>query len=335
MPRQRIAALFGAAPFGHIWTDRFCEAIIERGDLTFEQHTGFWSDEQAADLLRDHDIAIVGWDTRGLPEALAEDPGRLSLVACYSGTIRPFVPRSIVASGLTVTNWGDLPAPYVAEAAMTHLLSALHQLPAAVHTTREGQWGIDITRNGSLLDLAVGIYGMGVIGRRFVELLAPFGARIAAFDPYVDELPDGVKRVDSLNDLCDWADALVIHAGLSDETEASLTAQHLARLGDGAIVVNTARGAIVDQDALFAEAISGRLRVGVDVLEPDQLAADHPVRQAPNFCYTFHQLDQVHWPGGGGTVPRIQQRLLDHIDRFLAGEEPQFDFDLDRFDRST
>ncbi len=331
---MRIVHLARGTRLARVWTDAFVTSLEARGELTLLDETASMPDTAAADIVREHDVAIVGWDSRMLPAALAEDPGQLRYVCCYSGTIRWFVPRELVAAGIPVSNWGDLPAPAVAEAALTHLLAALHQLPLAVDTGRAGGWGMDVSRNGMVDGLAVGVYGCGVIGRRFIDLLRPLGARVRVFDPYVDDLPSDVDRADSLEDLCTESEALVIHAGLSDETEGSVTADHLSRLPDGGVVVNTARGAIVDQDALFAELLSGRLRAGLDVLEPDSLADDHPIRQLPNVLFTFHQLDQTEWPDRPGLGPK-QRLVIEQLRRFGAGEPLLHLFDLDRYDRST
>lgn len=217
---------------------------------------------------------------------------------------------------------------------MALLLAVMKEFPAAIRTAREDGWGLKTRTRSTLVDTAVGIYGCGVIARRFIELLRPFGARIRIYDPYVDEVPEDCRRRDSLAALCDESEVLVIHAGLSDETKGSLRAEHLARLPDGAIVINTARGGIVDQRALFAELSSGRLRAGLDVLEPDSLEPGHPLRLLENVLLSFHQVEQSTWPRRPGLTP-LQQRCLDNLSRFARGETPEWLFDVDRYQRST
>lgn len=336
----RIVHLARRGRLARVWTDGFVQELSERGVLTLRDRAGEIDDEEVAATIRAHDVAIIGWDARPLPRSLAEDPGDLRYVCCYSGTIRGLVPRELIAAGTPVSNWGDLPASGVAESAMTLLLTCLHDMPVIRRAQVAGDVTFDRTRTGTLHGLSVGIVGLGVIGQRFVEMLRPFGARMSVFDPYLDEAPPGVDVVDSLTELCRRAEALVIHAGLSDETRAMVRAEHFALLPDGGIVVNTARGAILDQDALFAELRSGRLRAGLDVLEPegaDQLPADHPLRSADNVTFTFHQLSDEGgdaWPQRSGLTP-MQQRVIDQVDRFAGGQRPKWVFDLDRYDRST
>ncbi|MGI9600300.1 MAG: NAD(P)-dependent oxidoreductase [Acidimicrobiales bacterium] len=331
---MRIVNIANGARLETVWTDEFVAGLEQLGSTTLVDDGHRIDDAEAATLLREADIAIIGWDARPLPEALADDRGSLRLVCCYSGTIKALVPRRLIAAGLPVSNWGDLPAQPVAEGAMTLLLAMLHELPRALDTQHNGGYGFDGPRLGGLSNLAVGIYGYGVIGRRFVEMLAPFDARVMIYDPYVDDLPPGVDRAESLMALCQWAEALVIHAGWSDETSGSVTAEHLAQLPDGAVIVNTARGGIIDQAALFAEVSTGRLRAGLDVLEPEKLEPEHPIRGLDNLLLTYHLITNNHWPARAGLDAK-QQRVIDQLQRVADGDTPIDVFDLDRYDRST
>jgi len=322
----------GRIPF--VWTDAFRDALAGQGELTLLDDGAALSDADFAAQVRAHDVAIVGWDARPLPASLARDPGKLRFVCCYSGTIRTLVPKALVESGLAVSNWGDHPANGVAEAAMTLLLAVLKEIPRSIDVARANQWGVGRTRRGTLAGTHVGIYGCGIIGRRFIELLRPFGAHIRAFDPYAESLPEGCERVDSLAALVAASEGLVVHAGLSDETRGAIRAEHFAQLPDGGVVINTARGAILDEQALFAELSSGRLRAGLDVLEQDYLAPGHPMLKLDNCLVTFHQLDKLEWPPRPGLTP-LQQICVDNVARFAAGEQPEWLFDVNRYDRST
>lgn len=330
----RLVHIAGGPRNSEVWTDEFVAALAAQGDLTMRERTGPLADEDIASLVRAHDVAIVGWDSHGLPSALADDPGALRYVCSYSGTIRHTVPRQLIEAGIVVSNWGPLASDGVAEGAMALLLAGLKELPRFGGAQRSGGWGIDDGRIGTLLGLRVGIYGLGYAGCRFVDLLRPFGARMMAFDPYVDEFPGDVSRAVSLLELCDFAEALVVHAGLSAETRSTLDRECLARLVDEAVVVNTARGEIFDQEALFDELESGRIRAGLDVLDPDRLDTEHPLRAADNVMFTFHQVCSSAWPERPGLSP-MHQLVVDQIGRFRRGEPVLHQFDLDRFDRSS
>lgn len=159
---------------------------------------------------------------------------------------------------------------------------------------------------------------MGQARRKFAEYAVVCGTQIKRFDPFAEPWPKHVNRVDELDALFDDIDALVIAAALTEQTVNPFTAQRLTRLPDGGIVVNVARGGIVDRQALFDERLAGRLRAGLDVPEPNYLPPDHPVRFLRNCLLTCHgrrpkRLNPPH-------IGRTEQNCLDNIQRYFASQ---------------
>lgn len=315
------------------------EALRERGELAIVEQGRGLSDGQALAQMREADVLLTDWSARPIPAALAQDPGRVRYVLSLGGTCRATVPIEIIRNGIPVTNWGDAPANVVAEGAMALLLAVLKDLRGRTEGCRAGK-----TRgagrlgfpSGTLQGLRLGLYGCGAIGRRFVQLVAPFGPDLGAYDPFVDVLPEGCRRVDSLDALFEWSEAVVIWAGLSDPTRGSVTAARLAKLPDHGIVINAARGEIIDQAALFAELKSGRLRAGLDVLvNDDYLPPEHEAHGWPNLVLTCHDIASAHWPARPPCLSESDKVALDNLGRFLAGEPLRFVMDEQRFERSS
>ncbi|MBM4149879.1 MAG: hypothetical protein FJ224_12685, partial [Lentisphaerae bacterium] len=287
------------APDGNIWTDAFRHALGDIGDLAVVTDGAAQDEENRAALIRSADVLLLGWGSAAVPSSIAADPGRLRYICNITGEMKRWVPPEIVDSGLPITNWGDAPAAPVAEGAMTLLLAVLKDLHLRIQTVRRDGWHLDPAQTGGSLEgLNVGIYGCGAIGRTFVGLIRPFKAVLRVFDPHATEVPPGCERVSSLEQLFDASEAIVIHAGLNPETHRSVTADLLRRLPLHGVVINTARGGIVDQEALFAELASGRLRAGLDVLDPDALPEGHPARCWENCILTCHHVAQG-WPADG------------------------------------
>ncbi|MEF3302577.1 NAD(P)-dependent oxidoreductase [Paenibacillus sp. GYB003] len=313
----------------------FIDELKQLGDLTIVRNGEQLSDEERAALIRDCHILLTMWGSAPVPDDIARDRGKLEYICNITGEMTRWISLDIIDSGIPVTNWGDAPADAVAEAAMTLLLQAIKDVRPQNKHMEQGGWRlINGVQRGLVKGLPVGIYGMGAIGRRFVELIRPFGAELAVYDPFVAELPEGCARVGSLEELFDRSLAIVIHAALTEQTRGTVTAELLARLPDHAIVINTARGAIIDQDALFAELESGRLRAGLDVLAgSDSLEPGHPARQWSNLSMTAHSLDIINW-----NLPRLLRReeiCLDNIRRHLNGEPLRFRMDRARYLLST
>lgn len=325
-------------PSAAVWNDLFRDALSAMGRLTVLENGESLSEDERAARVRNCDILITSWGSARTPPAVAESPGRLRYICHVTGEMRYAVPPEVIDAGIPVTNWGDAPANSVAEGAMALLLATLKDVHAQAMRVRAGGWQQDTAYfGGSLMGLNVGVYGCGVIGRRFVELLRPFGAHIRIFDPFMAHVPEGCERVDSLEALFDASEAVAIHAGLTDETRHSVNADLLARLPRGGVIINTARGGIVDHDALFRELESGRLRAGLDVTEPEPLPEGHPARGWENLILSGHRIESG-WPSYGEPARRltaIQEIALDNIRRFLSGQQPRFLMTRHRYDLST
>lgn len=315
-------------PAPSLWNARFREALAPLGTLRIVAGADAWTDEDKTKLAREHDVIISGWGGSSIPPELARNPGKLRYICHLTGTLRGQIGPELVDSPIAVTNWGDVPAFGIAEGALALLLASLKNLHPHIEDKRAGTWTRQPGRfgNGSLRGLRIGFYGVGAIGRRFAEMLRPFGALLHGYDPNVAELPSGMRRVESLRELFLQADVVSLHAGATDETRRTVTGDLLKLLPDGGILINTARGALVDEDALFAELGTGRLRAGLDVLDQpeygDALSPTHPARQYPNLILTAHTVGGNHWPPGlEETLQPLHEVALDNLGRFVRGED--------------
>ena len=335
---RKLLHIAGEQISGGIWTSAFQDALREIGELTIIENGKDLSEDELVRLMRGTDVLLTSWGSQPVPVAVAEDPRTLSYVCNVTGTLRQWVPIEVIEAGIPATNWGDLPAGPIAEGAMALLLATLKGLHRRIQTIRQGGWRVGPhTTGGRLEGLNVGVYGFGVIGRRFVDLLRPFGAVIRIYDPYVLDMPDDCTRVESLEALFGQSQAIVIHAGWTKETEKSVTANLLAKLPDHGVIINTARGQIIDQEALFRELETGRLRAGLDVLDPDELPQGHPARTWENLILTTHAINQG-WPDGNqgaGEISRMHEICLDNLRRHFSGKPLRFAMDRRRYLLST
>jgi phosphoglycerate dehydrogenase-like enzyme len=225
-----------------------------------------------------------------------------------------------VPSGITVANAGNAYSPSVAVHAVAMVLALCRRFPATLQNQARHEW--DRAPSAAAIDLdgrLVAIVGFGGIGREVARLLRPFGARIAAVTRSAkpDPLADEVVAVGRLGELLPRADAIVLALPLDESTRHLIGAPELAACKKNAVLVNIARGGIVDTDALAAALRAGEiLGAGLDVTDPEPLPADHPLWDAPNLIIT------PHFAGACG--PSGYQRLADtagdNIRRFLDGE---------------
>jgi phosphoglycerate dehydrogenase-like enzyme len=270
-----------------------------------------WQDFDPATLLermRSVEIALIGRASPKFPPELAGNFGRLRYVCHCHGTIRPYVPKELITAGLITTNWGDA-VDGVAEGAMAMLMCLLKQIVTLNQFTKGGpDLRIYQAYRCSLRELNVGLYGYGPIGRHMARMLEPFGAKVAIYDPYARNVPAHIRRCDNLRDLFASCQVISIHCGLNDQTKDSVTRELLDLLPQGGIVINTARGQIVDEAALGELVGAGRLLAGLDVIRDEQKWdwAGSPVAPHPGSILTHHNI------GGGKGYPPGQtpKRLL-------------------------
>jgi D-3-phosphoglycerate dehydrogenase len=166
--------------------------------------------------------------------------------------------------------------------------------------------------------LTVGLVGLGAVGREVAARLLPFKARVLAYDPYVREAPAGITLT-GLEELLKASDIVSLHAPVTPETQNLLSAERLALLKPTAFVVNTARAALTDEDALFEMLRTGRLAgAAVDVLSDEPLQPGHRVLALPNVFATPHI--------GGATVDVVRHQsdiIADAIEAWLRGDRPR------------
>jgi phosphoglycerate dehydrogenase-like enzyme len=227
--------------------------------------------------------------------------------------VLPAVPS--LPAGTRVCNARGVHDASTAELALALILASLRRLPEFVRAQSTGQWLQAVYP--ALADRSVLIVGYGGIGSAIEDRLAPFEvgevlrvARSARTTPRGD-----VHALDALPELLPRADVVVLCTPLTDQTRGLADAEFLARMKDQALLVNVARGKVVDTDALLAELTAGRLRAGLDVTDPEPLPADHPLWQAPGVLISPHV-------GGASTafLPRGKRMLRAQLGRWAAGE---------------
>lgn len=304
-----------------------------------------YNEADYAATIRNYDVLLTSWSSPHVPNELADNPGNLKYICNITGSIGGWIDEAIVASPhITITNWGDAAGYGIAEGAVALLMTMLKDIPNFIDRARKDmdRPDKDERRVGTLFNTRVGIYGMGYIGRRFAEYLRPFNPDIYAYDPYVDVMPEGVTKVNSIDELFSISQVIAIHAGVTPETIGSITKEHLAMLPDGAVFINTARGRIVDEPALLAEIMSGRIRAGLDVMDQrlnpenaDMPAADDPVRFVSNAVFTGHHIGGTEWGRDPESLDYSDLNCLANLERFSKGEPLQFVIDIDRYRKMT
>lgn len=268
------------------------------------------------DVAPDVDVVVVPhYFVRPGGFAVLHGLPRLRLVQLPSAGFEHALPH--MPAGITLCNGRGVHSTGTAELALALTLAMQRGIPDAVAAQADGRWSSPMLH--SLADRRVVVVGAGSVGAAVVARLRPFEVEVVQVGRRARDTADGhVHAVTELPDLVADADVVVLVVPLDASTHHLVDADLLARMKDGALLVNLARGKVVDTDALLAELDSGRLRAALDVTDPEPLPPDHPLWHAPNVLITAHQ-------GGNtdATEPRVAAVVRRMIEDLLAGREPQ------------
>lgn len=278
-------------------------------------------DDRARAVLAETEVLLGHWGCPTLTADVLALAPRLECFAYAAGTVKWQVTDAVWERDLLVTSAAAANAVPVAEYTVAMILLANKGVLLVRELQRDPtlRLPLDLGRVGNV-GKTIGIIGASFVGRLVIELLRPFDLRVRCYDPYLsdDEATRlGVRRDDDLLELCRNVDVLSLHAPDIESTRNMLRAEHFAALRDGAVFVNTARPALVDQDALEAELVAGRISAVLDVATPDPLPADHRLLSLANVFVTPHVAGSM-----GTELARMADLAIDEIERFATGLPP-------------
>jgi phosphoglycerate dehydrogenase-like enzyme len=242
------------------------------------------------------------------PLELMRDMPSLKVAQTMTAGVDNFLP--FVPEGVTLCNARGVHDASTAELAVALILASLRGFPDFVRGQDSGEWRSQ--RRRSLADRTVLIVGYGSVGAAIERRLAGFECDVLRV---ARSARDGVAAMDELPALLPEADVVVLVVPMTEETTGLVDAAFLAAMPDEALLVNVARGPVVDTDALLAELTSGRLRAALDVTEPEPLPSGHPLWSAPGLLLSPHV-------GGNTTafLPRAYALVADQLRRYCAGQ---------------
>jgi phosphoglycerate dehydrogenase-like enzyme len=285
------------------------DAVSEMGGLPDGMVADVWTGgEELPDSADEVEVVVLPfWVPPSRMAVLAKLP-RLKLIQLMSAGAENVVP--FVPSGVTLCNARGVHDPAVAEWIVAVILAQVRQLPRFMAAQQAGTW--EPVRSEPLAGQTVLIVGYGSIGEAVERMLAPFEVtteRIAR------RSRPGVMSIDDLPQALPRADIVILLVPVTPATAGLVDAKFLARMHDGALLVNAARGSIVDTAALLAELVSGRLRAALDVTDPEPLPDGHPLWSAPGLLLTPHVAGAMTTAG-----PRVMALVKDQLTRYAAAE---------------
>jgi phosphoglycerate dehydrogenase-like enzyme len=318
--RPKIALSMYPGLERHALRPHHIDALAGVGDLLDPAAIDGLPPGRADEVLAAADVLLGHWGCSRIDEAFLDRAPGLRMLAYAAGTMRDVVTPATFARVPRITSGAAANAVPVAE----FTVAAIVWANKGAFLERERLRGVEVPpvdRRHPVgnWDKRIGLVGASHVGRAVVSLLRPYRCEVVVADPYLDDAEAerlGVRRVD-LDALLATSDVVSLHAPALPSTERMVGPAELARMMNGATLINTARGVLVDHEALTAELRTGRISAVLDVTDPEPLPTGHPLLALPNCVVTPHLAGSQ-----GSELGRLADLVIEEIRRFAAGQPP-------------
>lgn len=318
--RPKVLVLPKPSLYRELFAPEADAALRDLADVTFNPDERNWSAADVAERIGDSDAVVTGWGSPTFDAVILDRADRLRLLAHSAGSVKGVASPVVFERAIAVTSAAIALAPAVAEFALLLVLLGLRPVHKYDLSMRQGAGWAGPNAFGPGQEMAgqrIGVIGASMVGRHFIGLARALGADVLVYDPY---FPDDDARMlgvlkHNLRAVMAVCPIVSVHAPTTPETRHMIGAAELALLPDDALLVNTARSWVVDQDALLAELRAGRIRAALDVFDEEPLPADSPFRRLDNVIVTPHV--------AGATIQarfRQGQTVVEELRRFFSGQ---------------
>ena len=321
MSRPAILLAMQPSRTEHVLPQELLQRLDGIGRLLEAEPVEDFGDEGTRRLLAETEVLITGWGAPPVGRGILAAAPKLKLVAHAAGTVKGIIDESIFEAGIAVTHAAEANAVPVAEFTLAAIIFAGKQVFRfrdfyVEDRNRDRTYPMQRQAIGNY-GRTVGIIGASRIGRRVIELLRPFECRLLLCDPTLsagEASALGAEKAE-LDDLMRRSDIVSLHAPSLPATRHMLDAGRLALMKDGATLINTARGAIIDEAALLDVLKAGRIDAVIDVTDPEIPERASAFYDLPNVFLTPHIAGAV-----GLERARLGEMVADEIERFVKGE---------------
>jgi len=297
--------------------DEGLEFLRQQADVELESRPGMKEDE-LAQVIGDFDGLIVRSGIK-VPAKCLGNPGRLKAIARAGVGVDNIDVEAATSKGVLVMNSAEASTYSTAEHAFTLMMALCRQIGPAYQTMAAGGWDRNKFMGRQLHGKTLGVVGFGRIGRTFAERALAFGMNVVAYDPIINAptMMDGkVRMFQDFKQMLPLADILTFHVPLTDETRGMLNAETFKLCRKGVLVINAARGGVVDEDALIPALEAGQCGgAALDVFNTEPPAADSPLRKHPKILCTPHLGASTHEAQKAVSIAAAEQLL-----EFLRGQ---------------
>ena len=330
MAKPKVAIVIGQKYYRRMINPEAMKSLGKFAEIVHHSGGDPATKEELIQLLPDVDACITSWEVAQLDADVVASAPRLKAMVHMGGSVKKMVSDAVWERGIKVFSARPALARDVAETTLGLMIVGIKNIWPLAHHIREGGWRESpYWPSRELHRTNVGIVAASEVGRYVIELLKPFEANVLLFDPFVSEeeaAAMGVKKV-SLEELARESDVISLHAPSLSTTNGMINAEIMQLMKDDCILINTARGKLIDQPVLIKELEKGRFFAYLDVTDPEPLEPDSPLRKLPNAVV------MPHLAGCITDCSHLSILAVEELRRFFGGETLIHEITVDMLDR--
>ena len=313
-------------------TPRALERLNSVGQVEQNPYDRQLTVEEVIEFAKDADVLLTGWGNCKFFKKDIEMMPNLKMIAHTGGTVAYLIAPDVYETNVKVISGNDVFAKSVAEGCLCYILAALRRLEHYMGVMREGGYRTEVFENRGLFGKKLGIVGFGTIARHFLNLVRWFDLDILIYSSHLtdEEAATYGARTASLEEIFAECDVISIHASDTPKTCGMITRELMESMKSDALLVNTARGAVINEPAMFEMLLAGRFYAALDVFDEEPPAPDAPIRKCKNALLMPHM--------GGPTVDLrgvVTMELCKDIARLEKGEALQYEISAAAASRMT
>lgn len=311
---MKIALILDPGTRKMVFNEKCLKRLEKSGEVVINENgTDF---DSVAKVVEGADVIVTSWGNNPIDEKHLALCPNLKLLIHAAGSVKPVVSDELWKKGVRVTASANVLSMGVSETALGFTIAASKNFFAHNENIHNGGWAEGKENIRELYDLTIGVIGGGWAGRHYIELMQAFDVDILVYDPFMSEERAneiGARKAD-LETVLKESDIISIHAPQIPETYHMFNADTLKLMKKDAVLINTARGTIIDEQALFEHMSAGNLKYAcLDVTDPEPPAADNPLRTLKNCIMTPHLAGLAN-----NGLKKIGQHVCEELELFIA-----------------
>ena len=324
---MKITVLVNGQKRETVFGEKYYERLRKQGELFIFDKDDFEDMDYVYDFVKGSNVIITSWSSPKIDQKMLDLCPDLQLVLHAAGSIKPIMTDEYVAKKIPISNSACAIGEGVAETALGFALSACKGFYQLNANTSKGLWGEcrDLIVK-DFYDINVGVISGGFVGRHMVKLLKAFHVNIYMYDPIltkeqIEEI--GATKVE-LDELMSISDVVTVHAPSIPATDNMLNKSNLSLMKEGAVLINTSRGSVINEADLIEELQRHRIFACIDVTNPEPPLANNMLRYMDNVVLTPHIAGTVT-----NGLKRIALHVCEELERFNRGEKLKAGVNLD------